>query len=71
MKFLEKIPSFTKNLYSPPIYFQYLRFIYFKNHETLLYKLTNIYFQKLGSKGFYKNKKFGIFYEINENSNIC
>ena len=28
------------------------------------------YFQRLDSRGFYKNKKFWVFYKIKKNSNI-
>ena len=69
-KNLEKILSSTKNISSPPIFFQFLRFIYFENDETMLYKLIKRLFQKLVSRGFYKKHKLKVFYGNKKNSNI-
>ena len=54
MKFLEKIPSFTKNLSSSPIYFQFLRFIYLFDLNHLQFRSKKV---KTKIKLKYKIKK--------------
>ena len=52
-----KILSFSKIYLVHHFIFNFWDIFFFENHETLLYKLLKSFFQKLGSRGFYRNYK--------------